>query len=79
MKSFIKWFLFMLCLFLVQTCAKVYFKAKRIEKEKVTKVDNTTYEYRDNTSELKRKIGNNLDDADVLEKMSTTTDIDKNK
>ena len=58
MKSFIKWFLFMLCLFLVQTCAKVYFKAKRIEKEKVTKVDNTTYEYRDNTSELKRKIGN---------------------
>lgn len=77
MKSFIKWFLFMLCLFLVQTCAKVYFKAKRIEKEKVTKVDNTTYEYRDNTSELKRKIGNNLDDADVLEKMSTTTDIDE--
>ena len=67
----------MLCLFLVQTCAKVYFKAKRIEKEKVTKVDNTTYEYRDNTSELKRKIGNNLDDADVLEKMSTTTDIDE--
>lgn len=65
MKSFIKWFLFMLCLFLVQTCAKVYFKAKRIEKEKVTKVDNTTYEYRDNTSELKRKIGNNLGDADV--------------
>lgn len=47
MKSFIKWFLFMLCLFLVQTCVKVYFKTKRVEKEKVTKVDNTTYGYID--------------------------------
>ena len=77
MKSFIKWFLFMLCLFLVQTCIKVYFKAKRIEKEKVVKVDNTTYEYGDNASALKRKIRNNLDSADVLEKMSTTTNIDE--
>ena len=77
MKSFIKWFLFMLCLFLVQTCVKVYFKTKRVEKEKVTKVDNTTYGYIDKVSGQKRKIGNSLDDVDVLKKMSTTTDIDE--
>lgn len=77
MKSFIKWFLFMLCLFFVQTCAKVYFKAKRTEKEKVVKVENATYGYKDNTSVLKRKIENNLDDSEVLEKMSATTDIDE--
>lgn len=67
----------MLCLFLVQTCVKVYFKTKRVEKEKVTKVDNTTYGYIDKVSGQKRKIGNSLDDVDVLKKMSTTTDIDE--
>lgn len=77
MKSFIKWFLFMLCLFFVQTCTKVYFKAKRTEKEKVVKVENATYGYKDNASVLKRKIENNLDDSEVLEKMSATTDIDE--
>ena len=67
----------MLCLFLAQTCAKAYFKAKRIEKEKMAKVDNTTYRYRNSISVPKRKIGNNLDDAGTLEKMNNTTDIDE--
>lgn len=75
LKNFIKWFLFILCLFLVQTCTKVYFKAKRMEKERMDNVNNTPYKYSDDALAVKERIESNSDK--VLEKMKKTTNIDK--